>query len=108
MAIDISKLSLSELLMLQKDLALEVPRRMVAERNKVIADLKQMAADRGFDLNDLLGSKGAKSKAGKPAGSISAAKYRSADGKEWTGRGRKPAWVLEHLKKGGKLEDLAI
>lgn len=26
----------------------------------------------------------------------------------WTGRGRKPAWVEEHLKQGGTLEQLAV
>lgn len=26
----------------------------------------------------------------------------------WSGRGRKPRWVEDHLKKGGKLEDLLI
>lgn len=26
----------------------------------------------------------------------------------WAGRGRKPKWVLSHLKKGGELADLSI
>ena len=105
MSIDLSKLSLSDLLSLQKDLALEVPRRMAQERNKVVADLKQLAAERGFDLHELLGNaKPAKVGSRGPV----AAKYRSADGMEWTGRGRKPAWVVEHLAKGGSLDDLLI
>lgn len=106
MTIDITKLSLGELLTLQKNIALEVPRRMLAERQQVIADLKKMAEDRGFNLHDLLGTKGGKPE--KAARAPIAAKYRSADGKEWTGRGRKPQWVVEHLAKGGKLEDLAV
>ena len=109
MSIDLSALSVSDLLSLQKQLVLEVPRRMAIERQKVVEDLKKMAAERGFDLDELLGAKV------KPAGKSAAgargpvaAKYRSAEGKEWSGRGRKPSWVAEHLAAGGKLEDLAI
>jgi DNA-binding protein H-NS len=113
MAIDLSALSIPELLALQKDLVLEVPRRVAAERQKVVEDLKKLAAERGFDLNDLLGGKvkgASKSVAGaaKAVRGPAAAKYRSKDGKEWSGRGRKPGWVVAHLAAGGKLEDLAI
>ena len=105
MALDLSSLSPSELVQLQKDLLHEIPRRMAAEKQKVVDDLKKMAADRGFNLHELLGSvpKSAKGTRGQVA-----AKYRSADGKEWSGRGRKPTWVVEHIANGGKLEDLAI
>ncbi|WP_374353860.1 H-NS family nucleoid-associated regulatory protein [Chitinimonas sp.] len=107
--IDLSSLSVRELLDLQKQLVLEVPRRMALEKQKVVDDLKKMAAERGFDLHDLVGASDGKSgKGGKGSRGPVAAKYRSKDGKEWTGRGRKPAWVVEHLDNGGKLEDLAI
>jgi DNA-binding protein H-NS len=36
-----------------------------------------------------------------------AIKYRSGDN-TWTGRGRKPKWVEEHLSGGGSLESLAV
>lgn len=37
-------------------------------------------------------------------------KYKDPKNKSnlWTGRGRKPKWVEEHLKKGGKLDALLI
>jgi len=108
MAIDLSKLSIPELVNLQKDLVLEIPRRMAAERQKVVDDLKKLAADRGFDFDDLVGGKAKASKGGKGARGPAKAKYRSKDGKEWSGRGRKPAWVSAHLASGGKIEDLAI
>jgi DNA-binding protein H-NS len=45
----------------------------------------------------------------KPDGrSAVAPKYRSKDGKQWSGRGGKPQWVLEHLAAGGTMEELAI
>lgn len=36
-----------------------------------------------------------------------AMKYKSGMN-AWSGRGRKPRWIEEHLKKGGKLEDILI
>ena len=36
-------------------------------------------------------------------------RYQSLDGtKTWSGRGRKPTWVIQHLEDGGALEDLEI
>lgn len=36
-----------------------------------------------------------------------AVKYKSGD-HSWTGRGKQPKWVVEHITKGGKLEDLLV
>jgi DNA-binding protein H-NS len=103
MSIDLSKLSLPELYTLEKQIKQEIPRRQSEERANTLAALKQMAAERGFNLNDLIGG----SSKGGPRGPVSA-KYRSVDGQEWSGRGRKPGWVVSHLEQGGKLEDLAV
>jgi DNA-binding protein H-NS len=35
-------------------------------------------------------------------------KYRSAKGETWAGRGARPKWMVEALKKGKKLEDFLI
>lgn len=42
--------------------------------------------------------------------SKSLAKYRNPDdpAQTWTGRGRKPNWLVARLKKGQKLENFAI
>lgn len=103
MAIDLSSLTLVELNALQHLVELAIPRRQAAERSKAVADLKQLAADRGFDLSELLGQ-APKAKAARTPAPV---KYRSQEGQEWSGRGRKPNWVVEHLGKGGKLEELA-
>jgi DNA-binding protein H-NS len=34
-------------------------------------------------------------------------KYKSGDN-SWSGRGRQPKWVADHITKGGKLDDLLI
>src|SRR5260370_36951216 len=35
-------------------------------------------------------------------------KYRSAKGETWAGRGARPKWMVESLKKGKKLDDFLI
>lgn len=41
------------------------------------------------------------------SGSKVTAKYQS-NGQTWTGRGRKPKWVEDHLKTGGRIDELLI
>jgi DNA-binding protein H-NS len=35
-------------------------------------------------------------------------KYRSPDGETWAGRGARPRWLVEALKKGKKIDDFLI
>jgi DNA-binding protein H-NS len=35
-------------------------------------------------------------------------KYRSAKGDTWAGRGQRPKWMVEALKKGKKIDDFLI
>jgi hypothetical protein len=35
-------------------------------------------------------------------------KYRSPTGETWAGRGARPKWMVEALKKGKKIEDFLI
>ncbi len=37
-----------------------------------------------------------------------AVKYRDRAGNTWAGRGARPVWLREKLKRGGKLEDFAV
>ena len=56
---------------------------------------------------------GAKSMKGKASGKSLKGKkvppkYRSPSGETWAGRGAKPRWMVEALKKGKKMEDFLI
>jgi DNA-binding protein H-NS len=44
------------------------------------------------------------------AKSVGVAKYANPENRSdtWTGRGRKPNWLVERLKKGAKLVDFEI
>lgn len=103
---DLSKLSLPEMFQLQKDLGAEIERRKVSDKKNLIAELQNLAAAKGFSLQDVLG--GAVST--KPAKSAGVAQFRNpADSSQtWTGRGRKPQWVQDWLDAGKPLDGLRI
>lgn len=105
---DLSTLSLSELKSLQSQVAVELTRREQEEKDRTLAEIQALVAERGYSLNDLLGApakgKDKRSKQQVPA------KYRHPSDAQlvWTGRGRQPRWVVEYLSSGGSLDGLLI
>ena len=88
--------------------ALKAAKLAAQEKQKAaIAELKARAKELGIEASVNLKKL---TVAGSDKRSKVAIKYASkSDPKNnWTGRGRKPAWVKEHIDAGGKLEDLAI
>ena len=67
--------------------------------------LEELAANSGFDLDELMGTPPSERKRKKVA-----TKYRDPkDTKlKWTGRGRKPLWLVAELEKGRKLNGFLI
>lgn len=101
---DLKKLNEKELSALQADIQAELARKEQEKRKQVIEEVRALLKKHGMTFDDLpLRGRGG------PKGKVPP-KYRSKQDpkKTWSGRGRKPRWVEEHLKKGGKLEDLAI
>jgi len=87
------------------------------ERKVVLAKLKTVAKQGGFELSELVGDgrpAGKKKATGKKATAKKRAKaaIKFKNPKDptqtWTGRGRQPRWVAAHLDKGGKIEALKI
>ncbi|MBV1775734.1 H-NS histone family protein [Burkholderiaceae bacterium DAT-1] len=105
--IDFSAFTLPQLAQLQKDLEREVERRKVEDRKQTLAELQRLAAERGFTLADLVTETSAKR--GSKRGTV-AAQFRNPANPEqtWTGRGRKPQWVADHLENGGSIDTLRI
>lgn len=106
--INVDKLSLKEL----ADLEAKVQKATAAARERERAKLKKKVADLaetyGFSVAELFGtSRGRGAVKGK---SVGVAKYANPENKSdtWTGRGRKPNWLVERLKRGAKLVDFAI
>jgi DNA-binding protein H-NS len=101
-SVNVDKLSLKELL----DLEGKIEKAIAAARDREHGELKQdlaaFAEKRGFSLTELFGGRG--------EGKASVAKYANLDDRSqtWTGRGRKPNWLIAKVKKGAKLEQLEI
>lgn len=83
------------------------------KKNKLLKKMKSLAESEGLDLESLLNTsipgKPRKTAVKKTTRKVSP-KYANPKDKSqtWTGRGRKPLWVVAHLKKGGKVEDLSL
>ena len=99
-------MSFAELKAIQPLIAMKITEREKAERDAVKSELAALAKSKGFDMADLFGDA---PKAAKEKKTV-APKYRNpADVMQtWTGRGRKPTWVVEELAAGGSLEDFLI
>ncbi|HEX3556097.1 MAG TPA: H-NS histone family protein [Thermoanaerobaculia bacterium] len=104
-SIDLSKLSIEELESLAKDIETEVTTRRQAERERVLGQMRELAASLGLTLEDVV-----RLERGKGGAGGAQAKYRSPSDPSltWSGRGKRPAWVNEALAAGKSLDDLAI
>lgn len=135
MMIDLSRIPSSELLQLQQEIPAEIERRRSLERERVMEELSALARARGFVLEDLIGGKGVAEMsqivaAPKPtslsssppsAASLSqlpqGRKRRSPPVKfrhpqqcdlTWTGRVKRPRWVMAWLAEGRRIEELGV
>ncbi len=102
---NIDKLSYRELLDLESKIAIAIETKRQAEKANLKLKMAEMAADSGFNLDELMGA----SKGGRKGGKV-APKYRHPQNPAmtWTGRGRQPLWLVAELKKGKKLDSFAI
>ncbi|MDX2309205.1 MAG: H-NS histone family protein [Hyphomicrobium sp.] len=102
---NIEKLSLKEI----NDLEARLMKAKAQARDRAKVEVKdkidRILETSGFTISDLYVG------AGRGRGrSKSAAKYANPENRAetWTGRGRKPNWLVARLKKGAKVEDFAI
>jgi DNA-binding protein H-NS len=102
--IDLESLSLAELKALKKRVETAIEDFADREKRQKLAEIEAFARDRGMSLADVTALIGKKTR--KPA----AAKYANpADPSDtWTGRGRRPRWVVAAQEAGKSLDDLAI
>ena len=104
MNIDLTNMDLKDLKKLQKNVAKEIDSFKDRKRQEALAAAQEAVGALGFKLEDLMrGSK-------KMPKEKSLPKYANLEdaSQTWTGKGRKPAWVVAHVEAGGSLEDLAI
>lgn len=104
-AINVDKMSLKDI----NDLEAKLQKAKSQARDRAKSELKdkidRLVDGSGFSINELYGFVGKGRGRGK-----SAAKFANPDNRSetWTGRGRKPNWLVARLNKGAKLNDFAI
>ena len=100
----VDNLSLAELLKLQERIQVAIAERRTTGAREIKEQMHAMAQKSGFSLDELFGDK----RKGKRGASV--VKYRNPKdaSQTWTGRGRKPNWLVDALKKGGKIDTFSV
>ncbi len=107
MKIDLSKMKRKELEQLRADIDKELKKAATRDLKEARDKAAKIAADLGFTLEEL---------AGKPAGrktrqtGKAPAKYRNPNDptQTWSGRGRRPKWIVDAQAKGQSLDKFLI
>ena len=118
---NISKLTIPELERLEKLCRGRIETKRKAAKKKLVKKLRDLVRREGYDINDILDEGGRMAKVGKTSVKTSRAparkttrkikpKYRNPKdaSQTWTGRGRKPVWVVDALASGKTLDKLLI
>ena len=72
-------------------------------KEQVIARMREEFAELDLDLDEVMGLTRKRRRT-----SLLLPKYRSPEGKEWSGRGYVPVWIREYEEAGGDREDYLI
>jgi DNA-binding protein H-NS len=103
--IPVEKMTLKQIEALEAQIALAKSRASDAAKAELKAKIDGLLASSGLTLGDLypMATRGKRR-------SKSAPRYANPDdlSQTWTGRGRKPNWLVARLKRGAKLDDFAI
>ena len=99
----LDKLSYVQLVALQERVEEAIAAKRAEDAQATKEQLRAMAEKAGFDIKDLFGKRGSLKGSG-------VAKYRNPkdSSQTWTGRGRKPNWLVEAVKKGAKIEAFVV
>lgn len=104
MDIDYNGLTLAQLKEINRKSAAAIASFEQRARKDAIAKATEIAKAAGFgSIEDMISSQPAKAGKVEP-------KYRHPENLDltWTGRGRKPGWIVEALDAGKSLDDFAI
>ena len=95
--------SYPELLNLQKRVEEAIAEKRAENAQATKEQLRVMAEKAGFNIKELFGKRGSLKGSG-------VAKYRNPkdSSQTWSGRGRKPNWLVDAVKKGAKLDSFKI
>ncbi len=98
--LNIEPLTVQALRALQKDTEKQIKLKETEDRKRVVKELRQLAKDNGYDLDDLMRKA---SKTG-PKGKLPA-KYKDPDSDTtWSGKGTTPKWAKPYKDQGRMVE----
>jgi DNA-binding protein H-NS len=108
-SVNIDRMSLKDLVELEAKVQKAIAAARDRERSELKKKVSELAQTHGFTVAELFGA-GRIAKTNAKGKSVGIAKYANPDNKNdtWTGRGRKPNWLIERLKKGAKLSEFEI
>jgi DNA-binding protein H-NS len=95
MALDIASLSFEELRTLSREVAALIAKR----RHETLERLREEASILGFTADELIPSK---------KKSESVAKFTDGNGNSWSGKGKRPGWLIQAIAEGANIEDFAV
>ncbi|RUS67754.1 Trans-acting regulatory protein HvrA [Saezia sanguinis] len=123
MPTDLSKLSLSGLKKLSQNITTEIKKRARQSKREILKEVKKLCAKEGVAFKELLSlreKEGTQTQQStKQAAKTTRAKqskkplkpvyfHQTDPGKTWSGRGRKPLWVVAWIEQGKDMEKLKI
>ena len=96
------KMNYAELLKIDEKIKTAITAKRTEDAAATKEQLRAMAEKAGFDVNELFGKR-------RGRRGPSSIKYRNPKdpSQTWTGRGRKPNWIVDAVKKGAKLDSFA-
>ena len=101
----LESLSLTELLALQTQIASQIAAARADQENQILNELRQKAAQLGLSIDELVAKLNTRPGVKRSV----AAQFRDpASGTTWSGRGRKPLWVVAWLNAGRSIDELRI
>ena len=104
--VSVETMTLKQIEQLEAQIAVAKQRVEEEAKAETKSKIDALLEGSGFTLGDIYPALGR----GKSSRSKSMPKYANPDepSQTWTGRGRKPNWLVARLKKGQKIESFAI
>ena len=101
--IDLDNLNVDELRAITENAQQLIAKKQHQRLYDAYTQFEQIAEESNSTISEIL-------EAGEKLEKKRKIKYRNSDNNEetWTGRGRKPTWLVDALAKGNKLEDFSI
>ncbi|MBF0584540.1 MAG: H-NS histone family protein [Magnetococcales bacterium] len=108
--LNIDDMQLEELIELKTNVDLLIKKKQNQKKKELFAEMSDMAKAAGYtSVAEFIASQSGSRAIRSDKGVKLPPKYQSKDKqKTWSGKGRKPDWVIKHLAGGGNIEALEI